>query len=865
MKIIVLFPVLFFFTIVLFGACSDGDADNSIDSGQPSATMVNTLKGNKWTSNYYHANEYSYGVEIERQIFTLYFLTENTGLEYQVFRYENSTDKNRDTYSIPFTYQVEGNQIFINYYENTDVLVYTDKALLNKGNSYHTYYEATPMTVADYEFLDELGLKTGKCGTDLTYFYNKETHLLTIEGKGEMSDYTSSNQPWHDCYIEQVAIKEGVTSVGDNAFTAIQHLAEVNFPNTLTKIGKKAFSDILISEIIIPESVVEIGDYAFSDCKNLKAFYWYDDNSTLQILGKGAFMNAPITKKINSTTNSYPKFKLPPNLVSIGDFAFMGAVIRELEMNDRLKTIGNTVFTGVTGTITVPNSVESIGGLAFEGAFSKVVIGTGLKSLAKAAFSNEGAGEMYVNLGTPLDVDGMIFANGEEIQWNLYVPNKCKTAYSGKSPWNKFKAIYEDSSLDGKNDEGEIEDDEASNTNIDEEELDNRDAEDYRRGPVSSSLSGNGTATSPYLISSAADLRYFSDAVRSGNIFKGKYVKLTSDITINKNVLDDNGEFIGNDSNLEKWIPIGRYDPSYFFCGIFDGNNHVISGVYYNRPDGNDAGLFGKILGTVKNVTVKDSYISGCSNVGGIIGSCSSNYDSSKIQTSIKEYYDNRTLRSSIENCHNYGCVKSKDTNSGGIVGKADYYKNPQPRIKKCSNFGKILGYRKVGGIVGMSNCEYIFDCYNQGSVTSSYTVSHAGGIVGSMYQAKGVIRNCINKGVVSSDGNKVAGICGMFGYMSSLMTNCVNVANVSGASPGALVGCMWKSCTVKKNYFLFIRGLNGYGKKDGGTYSDNSSMVESEMKSEEILDNLNSSVGTTYSKWKFGKDGYPTLEWINE
>ncbi|WP_455586138.1 leucine-rich repeat domain-containing protein [Bacteroides sp.] len=864
MKTTTLSSALFFFTIILFAAC--GNNDDSIDSDQLYATTVNTLKGNKWTSNYYQSNEYSYGVEIERQVFTLYFLTENTGLEYQVFRYEDSVgDKDRDTYSIPFTYEVKGDQIIINYSGNTDTFLYTDKALLSEGNSCHTYYEATPMTAADYEFLDGLGFKTGKCGTDLIYSYSKNTHLLTIEGKGEMTNYTSSNQPWHDYYIEQVSIKEGVTSVGDNAFTNIQHLTEVNLPNTLTKIGQKAFSDILISEIIIPESVIEIGDYAFSDCKYLKTLYWYDDSSKLQVIGKGAFMNAPITKEINSATNSYPKFRLPSNLLFIGDFAFMGAAIRELEMNDKLETVGNAVFTGVTGTVTIPNSVESVGGLAFEGSFSKVVIGVGLKSLAKAAFSSESAGAMYINLSTPLDVEGMVFANGEESKWNLYVPNGCKIAYSGKSPWNKFKTIYEDSSLDGENIGGEIEDGEESNTGIDEEELDNKDAKDYRRGPVSSSLPGNGTAASPYLISSAADLRYFSDAVRSGNIFKGKYVKLTSDITINKNVLDSNGEFTGDDSNLEKWIPIGRYDPSYFFCGIFDGGNHVINGIYYNRPDGNDAGLFGKVLGIVKNVTVKDSYISGYSNIGGIVGSCSPNYDSSKIQTSIKDYYNDRTLISKIENCHNYGCVKSKDANSGGIVGKADCYKNPQPQIKKCSNFGKVLGCKKVGGIVGFSKCEYIYDCYNQGSVTSSYAVSHTGGIVGSMYQAKGIIRNCINKGIVSSDGNRVAGICGMFGWMSSLMTNCVNVANISGTSSGALVGCMWKSCTVNKNYFLFIRELNGYGKKDGGTYSGNSSMTESEMKSKDFLDNLNRSVGTTYSKWKFGKDGYPTLEWINE
>ncbi len=34
-----------------------------------------------------------------------------------------------------------------------------------------------------------------------------------------------------------------------------------------------------------------------------------------------------------------------------------------------------------------------------------------------------------------------------ESRWTLYVPTGCKSAYSNRSPWNKFKAIVEDGSL----------------------------------------------------------------------------------------------------------------------------------------------------------------------------------------------------------------------------------------------------------------------------------------------------------------------------------------------------------------------------------------------------------------------------------
>ena len=89
----------------------------------------------------------------------------------------------------------------------------------------------------------------------------------------------------------------------------------------------------------------------------------------------------------------------------------MGWKIGTLTLNDNLETIGNTCFTGVKGTINIPNSVKSIGGLAFEGSFNKVVIGTGLTDLAKSAFaSTASSGQFYVNLGVPLTMDGCIFS-----------------------------------------------------------------------------------------------------------------------------------------------------------------------------------------------------------------------------------------------------------------------------------------------------------------------------------------------------------------------------------------------------------------------------------------------------------------------
>lgn len=87
-----------------------------------------------------------------------------------------------------------------------------------------------------------------------------------------MSDYSSSNQPWHDFYIESVNIEEGCTYVGANAFAGKLELGAVELPNTLTEIGAQAFSGTTITKMSIPDNVKTIGSDAFIIANIFKLF-----------------------------------------------------------------------------------------------------------------------------------------------------------------------------------------------------------------------------------------------------------------------------------------------------------------------------------------------------------------------------------------------------------------------------------------------------------------------------------------------------------------------------------------------------------------------------------------------------------------
>ena len=69
-----------------------------------------------------------------------------------------------------------------------------------------------------------------------------------------------------------VVIPEGVTAIGNLAFSYCKNLQSIVIPEGVTKIGREAFEDCTnLQSIVIPESVNEIGDFAFISCSNLQS------------------------------------------------------------------------------------------------------------------------------------------------------------------------------------------------------------------------------------------------------------------------------------------------------------------------------------------------------------------------------------------------------------------------------------------------------------------------------------------------------------------------------------------------------------------------------------------------------------------
>jgi len=102
---------------------------------------------------------------------------------------------------------------------------------------------------------------------------------LRISGAGPMADFsaplrsTSSIPPWASftSSITSVVIEDGVTSIGNLAFSACTGLTSVTIPNSVTSIGMMAFFGCGLTFVTIPNSVTFIGQDVFSGCTKLKS------------------------------------------------------------------------------------------------------------------------------------------------------------------------------------------------------------------------------------------------------------------------------------------------------------------------------------------------------------------------------------------------------------------------------------------------------------------------------------------------------------------------------------------------------------------------------------------------------------------
>lgn len=171
----------------------------------------------------------------------------------------------------------------------------------------------------------------------------------------------------------------------------------------------------------------------------------------------------------------------------------------------------------------------------------------------------------------------------------------------------------------------------------------------------------------------------------SKKIFLGKTVHITADIDLNP------GWTAGATAPLNKWLA-GNYT---CFTGMIDGGGHTISGIYLSTV-ANHTGIFGNLKGGtaekpvgVKNLTVKNSYVTSSKNiVGGLFGA-------------IPASENNKGRHVLIENINMEITIVGATTEVGSVFGYVTSGNNVTIRNCFFQNTVRGTATEKVGGIIG--------------------------------------------------------------------------------------------------------------------------------------------------------------------
>ncbi len=95
----------------------------------------------------------------------------------------------------------------------------------------------------------------GTCGDNLKWSLSS-TGELTVSGTGDMYSYSSAAPAWEESAVKSLVVKDGVTSIGDNAFYGCSALTTMTLPLSLKKIGMNAFGECPATESIYYEGSV---------------------------------------------------------------------------------------------------------------------------------------------------------------------------------------------------------------------------------------------------------------------------------------------------------------------------------------------------------------------------------------------------------------------------------------------------------------------------------------------------------------------------------------------------------------------------------------------------------------------------------
>ncbi len=254
------------------------------------------------------------------------------------------------------------------------------------------------VTVHEYAFAYCINLKTLSIPAGVLelrdHAFYQNISLQTVEFERNCSLALIHEYAFAECGIKELSFPQSMVSISENAFykntdlTAVgfaegsklslidagafaecESLAEFMLPDSLIKIGEKAFKNTAVADVTLPASLTYLGVGAFAECSQLQTIS-AETASTVCISVDGVLYNADKTSIL-----AYPagrdasEYTIEATATSVGEAAFSGAKkLKKINLPSSLSFIGREAFRGSgLNEVNITESITHIGAYAFAG------------------------------------------------------------------------------------------------------------------------------------------------------------------------------------------------------------------------------------------------------------------------------------------------------------------------------------------------------------------------------------------------------------------------------------------------------------------------------------------------------------------
>ena len=223
-------------------------------------------------------------------------------------------------------------------------------------------------------------------GIDGNITWELKDHVLILSGTGDMKNYSKNGNeyaPWYGGDFTKVEVREGVTSIGCEAFYDNRKLEDVEMPESVMQIRRGAFWGCKkLKNVRLPEKLSIIESFAFSYCdlRNVELPDKMERIEKCTFCGCINLENIKIPERVtyigDSAFEGCSKLKsieIPDNVIYIGDVAFSDcSKLANVKISDNVTYMGYSVFSLCVSLekVELPKKITRIESSLFYGCFN---------------------------------------------------------------------------------------------------------------------------------------------------------------------------------------------------------------------------------------------------------------------------------------------------------------------------------------------------------------------------------------------------------------------------------------------------------------------------------------------------------------